>query len=137
MTASSLRSIKGKKEVTRVFYGVDTVINTVIEFLSQTKNIVYACVDETRPILTIDILVLKKAFEDAKKRGVKLLYITEITKENLSYCKQLISMVDELRHLDGIKGNFYIVNQDILRLLHSMKRDSQLHKSYIVMLVNS
>jgi two-component system sensor histidine kinase VicK len=108
LTASSLRSIKGKKEVTRVFYGVDTVINTVIEFLSQTKNIVYACVDETRPILTIDILVLKKAFEDAKKRGVKLLYITEITKENLSYCKQLISMVDELRHLDGIKGNFYI-----------------------------
>ena len=108
MTASSLRSIKGKKEVTRVFYGVEAVISTVIEFLSQTKSVVYACVDETRPILTIDILVLKKAFEDAKRRGVKLLYITEITKDNLSHCKQLMSMVDELRHLDGIKGNFYI-----------------------------
>jgi two-component system, OmpR family, sensor histidine kinase VicK len=108
LTASSLRSIKGKKEVTRVFYGVEAVISTVIEFLSQTKSVVYACVDETRPILTIDILVLKKAFEDAKRRGVKLLYITEITKDNLSYCKQLMSMVDELRHLDGIKGNFYI-----------------------------
>ena len=37
-----------------------------------------------------------------------MLYVTEITRDNLSYCKQLITMVDELRHLDGIKGNFYI-----------------------------
>jgi two-component system, OmpR family, sensor histidine kinase VicK len=108
LTVSSLHSIKGQGEVTRVFYGVETVMDIVIEFLNQTKNVVYACVDQTRPILALDILVLKKAFEDAKKRGVKLLYITEITKDNLSYCKQLTSIVDELRHLDGIKGNFYI-----------------------------
>jgi signal transduction histidine kinase len=53
-------------------------------------------------------LVLKIAFEDAKRRGVKLMYVTEITKENLPYCKQLMEMTYELRHLDGIKGNFYI-----------------------------
>jgi signal transduction histidine kinase len=105
---SSLRSIRGKREVTRVFYGVDIVINAVIEFLHQTNDFVYACVDQTRPSLTFDISELMKAFKDAKKRGVKLLYITEITKDNLSYCKQLMSMVNELRHLDGIKGNFYI-----------------------------
>jgi two-component system, OmpR family, sensor histidine kinase VicK len=51
---------------------------------------------------------LKNAFLDAKNRGVKLLYITEITKDNLIYCKELVKMTDELRHLDGIKGNFYI-----------------------------
>jgi signal transduction histidine kinase len=108
LTVSSLRSTKDKREVTRVFYGVETVISTVIEFLNQTNNVVYACVDQTRPILTLDILVLKKAFEDAKRRGVKLMYVTEITKDNLTYCKQLMKMTDELRHLDGIKGNFYI-----------------------------
>ena len=108
LTASSLHSIKGKREVTRVFYGVETVINTVREFLTRTGNVVYACVDQTRPILTLDILELRRAFEDAKRRGVRLLYITEITKDNLAYCKQLMPMVDELRHLDGIKGNFYI-----------------------------
>src|ERR687889_1285578 len=44
-----------------------------------------------------------------KKRGVKLRYVTEITKDNISYCKQLLTtMVYELRHLDGMKGNFYI-----------------------------
>jgi two-component system sensor histidine kinase VicK len=108
LTVSSLRSTKDKGEVTRVFYGVETVINTVIEFLNQTNFVVYACVDQTRPILTLDIIVLKNAFLDAKNRGVKLLYITEITKDNLTYCKQLMEMTHELRHLDGIKGNFYI-----------------------------
>ncbi|HZA71223.1 MAG TPA: HAMP domain-containing sensor histidine kinase [Nitrososphaeraceae archaeon] len=108
MIVSSLRSTKDKREVTRVFYGVETVISTVIQFLNQTNNVVYACVDQTRPILTLDILVLKNAFQDAKNRGVRLLYITEITKDNLTYCKQLMEMTHELRHLDGIKGNFYI-----------------------------
>ena len=108
MTVSSLHSTKDKGEVTRVFYGVETVISTVIEFLNQTNFVVYACVDQTRPILTLDIIVLKNAFLDAKNRGVKLLYITEITKDNLTYCKQLMEMTHELRHLDGIKGNFYI-----------------------------
>jgi two-component system, OmpR family, sensor histidine kinase VicK len=105
--SSSLYSIKGKK-VTKVFSGVETVINTIIEFLNQSNNEVYACVDQTRPILALDISVLKQAFLRTKKRGVKLRYITEITKENLPYCKQLLTIVDELRHLDGIKGNFYI-----------------------------
>ncbi|MGA7369985.1 MAG: HAMP domain-containing sensor histidine kinase, partial [Nitrososphaeraceae archaeon] len=57
---------------------------------------------------SLDISVLRKAFEDAKKRGVKLMYVTEITKENLSYCKRLMETTYELRHLEGIRGNFYI-----------------------------
>ena len=93
---------------TKVLYGVETVVNTIIEFLNRTNDVVYACVDQTRPVLTLDTLDLKNAFLYAKSRGVKLHYVTEITKDNISYCKQLMDMVDELRHLDGIKGNFYV-----------------------------
>jgi two-component system sensor histidine kinase VicK len=93
---------------TKVLYGVETVVNTIIEFLNRTNDVVYACVDQTRPVLTLDTLDLKNAFLYAKKRGVKLHYVTEITKDNISYCKQLMDMVDEIRHLDGIKGNFYV-----------------------------
>ena len=93
---------------TKVLYGVETVVNTIIEFLNRTNDVVYACVDQTRPVLTLDTLDLKNAFLYAKKRGVKLHYVTEITEDNISYCKQLMDMVDELRHLDGIKGNFYV-----------------------------
>ena len=107
MTASRLRPIKSENN-TRVFTGVETVINTIIEFLDQTNNEVYICVDQTRPILTLNTATLKEAFIRAKKRGVKLRYITEITEDNLTYCKQLLTMVDELRHLDGFRGNFYL-----------------------------
>jgi two-component system, OmpR family, sensor histidine kinase VicK len=108
ISASPVRRERPKKEDTLVFYGVGAVIEIVIQFLNQTNKTVYACVDQTRPILALDISVLKKAFEDAKRRGVKLMYVTEITKDNLSYCKQLMEITHELRHLDGIKGNFYI-----------------------------
>jgi two-component system, OmpR family, sensor histidine kinase VicK len=96
------------KESTEIFYGIDTVMNTVLQFLYHTKGKIDACVDYTRPSLAIDIIILKRAFLDARKRGVRLRYATEINKDNISYCKQLLSMVDELRHLEGIKGNFYI-----------------------------
>ena len=108
MTTISRIKRKERKEITKVLYGVETVVNTIIEFLNRTNDVVYTCVDQTRPILTIETLGLKNAFLYAKKRGVKLHYVTEITKDNLSYCKQLMDMVDELRHLDGIKGNFYV-----------------------------
>ena len=109
MIVSSFSSTNGEgQEFTRVYYGGETVIDTVLQFLKKSNNIIYACVDQTRPSLTIDIVILRKAFLDVKKRGVKLLYVTEITKDNLSYCKQLLTLVDELKHLDGIKGNFYI-----------------------------
>ena len=49
-----------------------------------------------------------------QKGGVKLICVTEITKDNLSYCKQLMEMTHELRHLEGIKGNFYISETEYL-----------------------
>src|SRR6478672_11779665 len=101
-------------EVTRVFYGVESVVNVVLQFLTQANNKIDACVDQTRPSLIIDIDILKQAFVVVKKRGIKLRHITEITKDNLSYCKQLLTMVDELRHLDGIKGNLYLSESEYL-----------------------
>jgi two-component system, OmpR family, sensor histidine kinase VicK len=109
LIVSSFSSTNGEgQEFTRVYYGGETVIDTVLQFLNKSNDIIYACLDQTRPSLTIDIALLREAFFDAKNRGVKLLYVTEITRDNLSYCKQLLTLVDELKHLDGIKGNFYI-----------------------------
>ncbi len=108
MTTISRTKKKERKEITKVIYGVQNVTNTVLQFLSETNNTVDACIDYTRPSLIVGILALREAFLDVKKRGVKLRYVTEINRENISYCKYLLTVVDELRHLDGIKGNFYI-----------------------------
>jgi signal transduction histidine kinase len=95
-------------DFTKIYYGIEDVIKTALQFLAHAENRIDACIDQTRPLLIIDIARLKDAFLAARKRGVKLRYITEITTDNISYCKQLLTMVDELRHLDGIKGNFYL-----------------------------
>ena len=41
-------------------------------------------------------------------------YLTEINADNIAYCKELITIVDELRHLDGIKGNFMLSESEYL-----------------------
>ena len=100
---------------TKVLYGSDKVIDTALQFTSNARNKIDACVDHTRPSLIVEIKRLKKAFEDAKRRGVKLRYITEIKTENVSFCKELLtSIVNELRHLDGIKGNFFVSEKEYI-----------------------
>jgi two-component system, OmpR family, sensor histidine kinase VicK len=68
----------------------------------------------TRPPLAITIDPIRRAFSDAKNRGVKLRYLTDISKHNTCFCKELITLVDEMRHLDGIKGNFILSESEYL-----------------------
>jgi two-component system sensor histidine kinase VicK len=96
------------RERTEILYGVQNVLNLSlklganakykIDFMADSKgSTVYVCVDEYR-----------NSIAQAKARGVKIRFLTEITKDNISYCKQLMQYVDELRHLDGVLGNFAV-----------------------------
>jgi two-component system, OmpR family, sensor histidine kinase VicK len=100
--------LNGLAERTEVLYGTDKVISEELQFFSKSKRQIDTCMDHTRPPLAIGIESIKRSFVEAKSRGVKLRYLTEITDANISYCKQLMSIVDEVRHLDGIKGNFML-----------------------------
>ena len=44
----------------------------------------------------------------------KTRYITEITEDNLSYCKELMHLVHDLRHLDPIRNNFMMSENEYL-----------------------
>jgi two-component system sensor histidine kinase VicK len=50
----------------------------------------------------------KKLLSDIKAKGIKLRYITDITKDNIHYCKELLKFAKEIRHLGGIKTNFSV-----------------------------
>jgi two-component system sensor histidine kinase VicK len=102
-------------EKTKILYGSHRVIDMAIQFASNAENKIDACVDYTRPSLILQIKEIKKAFHDARGRGIKLRYITEITADNVSFCKELSTTIaDELRHLDGIKGNFYVSEREYI-----------------------
>ncbi len=48
-------------------------------------------------------------------RGVKLRYITEITKENAEYCKRMISELSaEIKHIDKVRGNFTVTDSEYI-----------------------
>jgi hypothetical protein len=55
---------------------------------------------------------VKPGYYELNKRGVRIRWITDITKENISSCKE-ISTIAELRHLDGAKGGFVLSDQKV------------------------
>jgi two-component system, OmpR family, sensor histidine kinase VicK len=101
-------------EWTEVLHGKQNVLRSELEFFSNSKEKIDTCMNYTRPTLAITIEPIRAAFVDAKKRGIKLRYLTEVTKDNISYCRELIPLVDEIRHLDGIKGNFMVSELEYL-----------------------
>ena len=107
-----MTSVTGS-EKTEVVYGTSNVLNAEIQFFSTARLKVDTCMDYTRPSLALGIESIRKSFLDAKGRDVKLRYITEITTENISYCKELMKIAD-VRHLDGIKGNFMVSEKEYL-----------------------
>ena len=97
-----------------VLQGTQNVIDAEVQFFSKAQTRADTYMNYTRPPLAIGLDPIRKAFLQAKDRGIYLRYITEITKENLSYCKELMRIVDELRHLDGIKGNFMVSKSEYI-----------------------
>ena len=99
---------------TEVVQGTQNVIDTELQFFANSMKGIDTCMNYTRPSLAVMLEPIKKAFLDAKGRGVKPRYLTEITHDNIASCKELMTIVDELRHLDGIKGNFMISETEYL-----------------------
>jgi hypothetical protein len=54
---------------------------------------------------------VRKALIEIAKRGVRIRTITDITKDNISYCKILVEDGHQLRHLPGIKSIFRILDR--------------------------
>ena len=107
-TSSNTRS-----ERTEVLYGTENTTNAILNFLSNICIKMDICADSTWPSVAMGVDVFKNALIDIKKRGIRSRYITTITKDNLSYCKEAMK-IGELHHLDGIKGNFAVSEKEYI-----------------------
>ena len=113
-TSTPPSSNTSSEGTTELIHGIENVLNTELQFFSNARKRIDTCMNYSRPELAIVLEPIRKAFLDAKNRSVALHYITEITKDNISYCKELMTIVDELRHLEGIKGNFMLSESEYL-----------------------
>lgn len=109
-TAAGERDAENKRvdmDVTRVFYGEEATSKS-LEVFYNVKEKFDACGDSISPSVCIGFEPLKKAYLDFKRRGVRVRFVADINTINVLYCKELLNIVTELRHLDGIMGNFGI-----------------------------
>jgi two-component system sensor histidine kinase VicK len=95
---------------TEVLHGDENILKSTLEITSEIKHSIDNCIDSSAPLSFVSKgLPMFKALSEAKRKGIKSRFITEITRNNLVYCKELMKIV-ELRHLDKIKGNFGIID---------------------------
>jgi two-component system, OmpR family, sensor histidine kinase VicK len=96
-------------ERTEVWHGKKKIMARGLIELTKVKERYDSILDENGPSIIINNDFVINAYVAIRKRGCKLRIITEITKTNLSYSKELAKYA-ELRHLDGVKGNLGIVD---------------------------
>lgn len=98
-------------EKTEVLYGIEKIADAMRQFLLNVKSRVSTCVEGTS--LNVALQTYVRNMADVKSRDVKVRFVTEVTKENLIYCKELMRIA-ELHHLDGIKANFAVSEGEYL-----------------------
>ena len=84
----------------------------ITDIIYNARKFLNICGDSTLPKFILSETT-RNALEQAKRSGVRIRCITEITKDNLSYCKELMKFT-EIRHLNKFVGNSIIGDKEYL-----------------------
>ena len=97
-----------------ILYGVENAVGRGVYFMSNVKQKMDIFFDRHAPSIVVEVREYRDGYIDIRKRGGKIRAFTEITKDNVKHCKELIKIVDELRHLDGVKGGIAINDSEYM-----------------------
>jgi two-component system, OmpR family, sensor histidine kinase VicK len=97
------------REVTQVWEGVENTVGRSLDVLYKLQKSCDSCVDRNAPSVILTTEPIRQAYLDLKRRGIRIRFITEVTQENIEYCREMMKIA-EVRHLDGISGNFTIAD---------------------------
>lgn len=95
-------------EKTEVLYGIENAVGKGIEFMAAVRREMDLCYDQNAPSIVVEVDAYREGYLGVLERGGKIRVITEVTRENLDYCKKLSKLVTELRHLDNVKGGLAV-----------------------------
>lgn len=94
-------------EKTEVFHGEENAMKILLQTMSNVQKEALVCADANSAAFSMGVAPIKKEYNDFKRRGVRIRFITEITSQNLEYVKDLINYA-EVRHMDTVKGNMAV-----------------------------
>ena len=106
-------SYAGSTQKTVVLEGVGSIMEALQGLYSRVGN---RCdryeITSGIPLMTQSNKIKELLF-NLRKRGVRIRQITEITKDNVIYCKQLMEIV-ELRHLEHVRGGMELNDDELM-----------------------
>ena len=94
-----------KHEKTEMLIGAEVTTNQAWEFFSNISNKLDVCASSAAP--SIAMTIFRDAYKSMKSRGIKIRWVTDITKDNLTHCKDLMQYA-EVRHISSLNGNFAV-----------------------------
>ena len=100
-------------ETTEILTNPEDIDRVIHQTFSNISHDYGTCIDASGPSVVMSIEPMKKRLIAAYRRGIKIRFLTEITKDNLPYCKQMMEL-GEMRHLDGVQGNFGVSETEYL-----------------------
>ncbi|MGA9845167.1 MAG: HAMP domain-containing sensor histidine kinase [Nitrososphaeraceae archaeon] len=103
-----------KDRSSEILYGVEKAVGRGVYFMSNVREKMDIFFDKNAPSIVVDVVEYKNGYKDIQKRGGRIRAFTEITKDNVHYCKQLIKLVDELKHLEGVKGGVAVSESEYM-----------------------
>ncbi|HXT84056.1 MAG TPA: hypothetical protein VN704_06970, partial [Verrucomicrobiae bacterium] len=99
-------AVEGDRTI--ILYGSEKAVAYGEKFMKNVDKMMDITFDHKAPSIVITISQYYDGYKDILNRGGKIRCITDITKDNVKYCKELLNIVTELRHLDGMKGGIAI-----------------------------
>jgi hypothetical protein len=92
---------RGNQKRTRILHRAE-VVNAILDIFYNAKYRIDVCGNSSFPLKISLFESVRKVIIAAKNRGIRSRFIVEITNENLQYCKDLMKITDEIRHMDKI-----------------------------------
>ena len=126
-------------EKTEVIYGEEQVIKAIVEWQYNSEKKWDLCLESNVPYFSMSERI-RKGYLDARDRGLRIRYLTEITKDNLEYCKEIMNF-GQVRHLERLIGNFVVSEKEYMgeatgkqflsHLIYSNNREMVEQQNYI------
>lgn len=110
MDGSPSKPTKGSE----ILYDAESTVKRGIHFMQNAKVKMDLFGDKNGPSIIMEYDVYRDNYIDMINRGGKIRLITEITNDNINYCKALMRIVTELRHLDGLIGGIAVSESEYM-----------------------
>ncbi len=101
----------------QVIYSEEAVKRVLNKIVSKCKSEFLLYGDKNLPSVILEISSYRESLTSLKNSNVKIKLLTEVTADNLKYCKQFIKDFGaEIRHLKGIRGNFALTGESYITM---------------------